>query len=167
MPTCQEIFLVGIYFTLEFGMYFCKMNQDRHNLRRFIQAQDFVFPTVLKELQSGRKRSHWMWFIFPQLKHLGHSHNARFYGISGLDEARTYLDDAVLGERLRRVAMTILELPTDDAVEVFGGIDSMKLRSCMTLFDMVSPGDIFARVLDKYFDGRRDNITIEYLNIPR
>ena len=101
-----------------------------------------------------------MWYIFPQLKHLGHSYNAKYYGLSGVDEAAAYLAEPVLGQRLREVTTAILNLPTNDAYEVFGGIDGMKLRSSMTLFDIVSPNDIFARVLDKYFNGQRDNRTL-------
>lgn len=99
-------------------------------------------------------------YIFPQLKHLGHSYNAKYYGLSGVDETAAYLAEPVLGQRLREVSTAILNLPTDDAREVFGGIDGMKLRSSMTLFDLVSPTDIFARVLDKYFNGQRDNRTL-------
>lgn len=135
------------------------MNEN-YNLRRFIEAQEGVYPVALRELREGRKRSHWMWYIFPQLKHLGHSYNAKYYGLSGVDEAAAYLAEPVLGQRLREVTTAILNLPTNDAYEVFGGIDGMKLRSSMTLFDIVSPNDIFARVLDKYFNGQRDHRTL-------
>lgn len=135
------------------------MNEN-YNLRRFIDAQEGVYPVALRELREGRKRSHWMWYIFPQLKQLGYSYNSKFYGLSGKDEAAAYLVEPVLGQRLREVSTVILNLPTDDAREVFGGIDSMKLRSSMTLFDLVSPNDIFAHVLDKYFNGQRDNRTL-------
>lgn len=129
-----------------------------------MDAQSDVYPIALKELQEGRKRSHWMWYIFPQLKGLGHSYNSNFYGISGTEEASEYLEDPILGQRLREVSNAILNLATSDAVEVFGGIDSRKLRSSMTLFDVVSPNDIFARVLDKYFNGQRDNRTISIIH---
>lgn len=127
---------------------------------RFVEAQEGSYRSALQELQEGRKRSHWMWFVFPQLRHLGHSYNAKFYGISGTEEASEYLKDPILGQRLREVCAAILDLPTDDAVEVFGGIDSLKLKSSMTLFDLVSPDDVFVRVLDKYYLGRRDSRTI-------
>lgn len=140
------------------------MNQDKYNLKRFIEAQDNVYPIALRELKEGRKQSHWMWYIFPQLKNLGHSPISKFYGISGIEEASAYLKESVLCQRIREVSMTILNLPTNDAVEVFGWIDSRKLKSSMTLFDLVSPNDIFARVLDKYFNGQRDNHTIRGLN---
>lgn len=132
-----------------------------YNLDRFIEAQSEVYRIALWELQEGRKRSHWMWFVFPQLKGLGHSYNSNFYGICGIHEASAYLDDPILGSRLREVSDTILSLPTDSAIEVFGDIDSIKLKSSMTLFDIVSPNDIFALVLDKYFNGQRDKRTIE------
>ena len=134
--------------------------KDKYNLIRFIEAQNGVYPIALRELQEGRKRSHWMWYIFPQLKHLGHSYNSKFYGLSGKDEATAYLAEPVLNQRLREVSDVIFNLPTNDACEVFGGIDCMKLRSSMTLFDIVSPNDIFARILDKYFNGQRDNRTL-------
>lgn len=136
---------------------------DKYNLNRFIEAQSGVYHIALKELQDGRKRSHWMWYIFPQLKGLGHSYNSKFYGISGPEEASEYLKDPILGSRLREVSNAILNLATCDAVEVFGGIDCLKLKSSMTLFDFVSPNDIFALVLDKYFNGQRDNRTINII----
>lgn len=137
---------------------------DIYDIKRFVDAQSDVYPIALHELEEGRKRSHWMWYIFPQLKGLGHSSNAKFYGISGPEEASEYLEDPILGQRLREVSNTILSLATSDAVEVFGGIDSLKLKSSMTLFDYVSPNDIFARVLNKYFNGQRDFTSIKLLN---
>ncbi len=139
------------------------MVQDKYNIARFIEAQENIYPTALRELREGRKRSHWMWYIFPQLQHLGHSYNAKFYGISGIEEASEYLNNPILAQRLREVSDAILILSTDDAVEVFGSIDSRKLKSSMTLFDIVSPNDIFARVLDKYFNGQRDDLTINHI----
>ncbi len=136
------------------------MEKDKYNLSRFVDAQADIYQIALQELQEGRKRSHWMWYIFPQLKRLGHSYNAKYYGLSGIEEASVYLQAPTLGTRLRDVSEAILALPTNDAREVFGGIDSMKLRSSMTLFDAVSPDDIFARVLEKFFDGKRDNKTL-------
>lgn len=132
-------------------------------IERFVQAQSEVYSLALNEIKSGRKRSHWMWYIFPQLKGLGHSCNSNFYGISGAEEAKEYLEQPILGQRLTEVSNAILNLATDNAVDVFGGIDSRKLKSSMTLFDFVSPNDIFARVLDKYFNGQRDNRTIKIL----
>lgn len=142
------------------------MVKDEYNLNRFIDAQNDVYPIALKELQNGRKRSHWMWFVFPQLKDLGRSYNSKFYGISGIEEASAYINHPILGKRLKEISDVILNLPTDNAVEVFGGIDSRKLKSSMTLFDIASPNDVFARVLEKYFNGHRDNRTLlyKYLN---
>lgn len=139
------------------------MTQDNYNLNRFIEAQEYSYPIALGELREGRKRSHWMWYIFPQLKHLGHSYNSHFYGISGIEEATAYLQHPVLGPRLLEVSEAILNLPTSDPCEVFGGIDALKLRSSMTLFDRVSPDDIFSRVLGKYFSSRRDPRTLKIL----
>lgn len=139
------------------------MVQDDYNISRFKDAQERIYPIALRELQEGKKRSHWMWYIFPQLKGLGYSYNSKFYGISGTEEASEYLEDPILGQRLREASKAILDLATCDAVAVFGGIDSHKLKSSMTLFDLVSPNDIFARVLDKYFNGQRDNRTINLI----
>ncbi|MDE6582235.1 MAG: DUF1810 domain-containing protein [Duncaniella sp.] len=138
--------------------------EDKYNLNRFLQAQELMYPIALKELQAGHKRSHWIWYIFPQLKHLGYSHNSKYYGISGIDEATAYLSHPILGHRLREVSETILNLPSDDATGIFGHIDAVKLRSSMTLFDKVSPDDVFARVLDKYFNGKKDTRTIKIIS---
>lgn len=104
-----------------------------------------------------------MWYIFPQLKGLGHSYNSNYYGLSGKDETIAYLGNTILSERLRNVCNAILGLETSDARSIFGGIDSHKLRSSMTLFDLVSPNDVFASVLGKYFDGHKDRRTIELI----
>lgn len=135
-----------------------------YDLNRFVEAQEEVYPIALKELQEGRKQSHWMWYVFPQLKHLGHSYNAKFYGISGIEEATAYLEHPILGYRIREVSETILNLLGNDAKAIFGGVDAMKLRSSMTLFDIVYPNDVFARVLDKYFEGQCDFTSIKLLN---
>ena len=137
--------------------------EDKFNLTRFVSAQNAVYQTVIDELKAGRKRTHWMWYIFPQLKHLGRSTNAKFYGLSDADEVKAYLNHPILGQRLREVSETILSLPTDNAVEVFGGIDSRKLKSSMTLFDSVSPNDIFSKILEKYFQSRLDPLTQKLL----
>ena len=139
------------------------MCNNNYDLNRFVEAQNGVYPIALKELQEGRKRSHWMWYIFPQLKYLGHSYNAKYYGISGIAEATAYLQNPILGQRLREVTSAFLHLSGNDAEATFGGIDAMKLRSSMTLFDVVSPNDIFAQVLDKYFNGQSDNRTISII----
>lgn len=141
---------------------------DPEGLARFLAAQDDgTYDVALAELRSGRKRSHWMWFVLPQLAGLGHSPTARFYALSGLDEARDYLAHPVLGPRLRACADALSALPTTDAVEVLGGIDAQKLRSSMTVFVRAAPdaesAASFRAVLEKYFDGREDEATLRLL----
>lgn len=125
--------------------------EDKFNLSRFIEAQLYSYDNALRELQRGKKTSHWMWYIFPQLRGLGRSYYSNFYGLSGKDEAISYLEHPILSERLKNVCDAILGLDTSDARSVFGGIDSHKLRSSMTLFDIAAPYDLFAAVLDKFF----------------
>lgn len=139
------------------------MTEDKYNLERFLTAHERTYDVALKELKEGYKRTHWMWFIFPQLKHLGRSYFSIFYGISGRDEALAFLQHPILSRRLREVSETLLQLPVSDATVIFGGIDSRKLLSSMTLFDIVSPDDVFARVIDKFFQGKRDRQTIKLL----
>lgn len=139
------------------------MNSDRFNLARFFDGQYLIYPIALKELQTGVKRTHWMWFIFPQIKGLGKSYNSMFYGLSGIDEAKEYLTEPTLNHRLREITETVLNLQSDSIVKVFGKIDSMKLQSSMTIFDSASPDDIFAKVLDKWYDGQRDTSTLKIL----
>lgn len=143
------------------------MCNNNYDLNRFVEAQNGVYPIALKELQEGRKRSHWMWYVFPQLKHLGHSYNAKYYGISGTTEASAYLQHPILEQRLREVTSTILHLSGNDAEAIFGCIDAMKLRSSMTLFDFISSNDIYASVLDKYFQGVKDHRTVSILNTQK
>ena len=141
------------------------MSEDRYDLERFVRAQDEggTFQTALAELRSGRKRGHWMWFVLPQVAGLGRSDVARAYAVSGLPEARAYLRHPVLGPRLRECAEALDALGTSDPVEVLGSIDAAKLRSCMTLFERAAPEEKdarpFARVLDHFFGGRRDDAT--------
>ena len=136
-------------------------------LNRFVEAQNGIYPIALKELQEGCKRSHWMWFIFPQLKHLGHSYNAKYYGISGIAEATAYLQHPILGQHLRAVTSTILHLFGNDAEAIFGGVDAIKLRTSMTLFDFIYSNDIYVSVLDKYFQGVKDHRTVSILNTQK
>ena len=137
---------------------------DKYVLKRFKDAQETDYDTALKEIRNGHKSSHWIWYIFPQIKGLGHSFTSRYYALSGLKEAKAYLDDEILNRRLREITKALLELHTDDAVAVMGDIDAMKLRSSMTLFDEVSKDDIFKEVLDKFFDGKPDEKTLEILH---
>jgi uncharacterized protein (DUF1810 family) len=130
------------------------------DLERFVEAQDRVWPAVLAELRAGRKTSHWMWFVFPQLTGLGSSPTSVRYAISGSDEARAYLEHPVLGARLRESAETLLSLTGLSALDIFGGIDAMKLHSSMTLFTRASDDPLFQAVLDRYFDGRHDPATL-------
>ena len=133
-----------------------------NNLSRFIEAQDGVYEIALGEIKNGRKMSHWMWFIFPQIKGLGYSETARFYAIKSLDEASNYLHHPVLGKRLVEISSELLHLTTNDAAAVFGSVDAMKLKSSMTLFSLVKNSNpVFKKVLDKFFDGMKDHKTIE------
>jgi len=139
-------------------------SDDPRDLARFIEAQERVYPDVLDELRNGRKRSHWMWFIFPQLDGLGFSPTTKFYAIRDLDEARRYWRHPLLGARLSECSNLVLGVRDRTVSDIFGYPDDLKLRSCMTLFSCVAgPGSVFERVLDYCFDGRRDGRTLELL----
>jgi uncharacterized protein (DUF1810 family) len=140
---------------------------DPYDLDRFVAAQDAgdTFHAAVAELRDGRKRSHWMWFVFPQIAGLGQSATSRRYAISSLDEARAYLDHPVLGPRLREATQVVAGLTGPTAEAVFGGIDAVKLRSSMTLFHRAAPDDpLFTRVLATYFDGVADPATDRLLS---
>ena len=140
--------------------------EDPYDLERFVTAQDSggTYRQALAELKSGMKRSHWMWFVFPQLAGLGHSETARRYAISSLDEARAYIRHDVLGPRLREVAAAVASVDGRSAVQIFGSIDARKLHSSMTLFRLAAPGEsVFRDVLDRYFDGVPDPATDQLL----
>ncbi len=139
---------------------------DEFGLQRFVDAQDRdgTYDQAVGELQAGRKRSHWMWFVFPQVAGLGRSGMAQHYAVSGLDEARAYLAHPVLGPRLRECAAALTRLDTADPVAVFGPVDAQKLRSSMTLFASAAPDEpLFGRVLDQYFGGTPDDATTSRL----
>lgn len=139
---------------------------DPYHLDRFVRAQDAggTYESALAELRGGRKTSHWMWFVFPQLAGLGRSELARLYALASLEEAAAYLAHPVLGLRLRQCVQALLDLTTNDPVEVLGGIDAMKLRSSMTLFARAAPQErVFQDVLDRYFDGESDAATADRL----
>ncbi|SFL36966.1 DUF1810 domain-containing protein [Geodermatophilus ruber] len=138
---------------------------DPHDLQRFVQAQDGgTYASALRELRAGAKRGHWMWFVFPQITGLGRSATAQRYAISGLPEARAYLDHPVLGPRLVEAARALLDLGATDPVRVLGATDAMKLRSSMTLFAEAAPDEpVFGEVLDRCFGGERDTATITRL----
>ena len=126
-------------------------------LDRFIQAQDPVMDQVEAELAAGQKRTHWMWFVFPQLAGLGHSPTARFYALASLAEAQAYLAHPVLGPRLRACTALVLAVPGRSAHAIFGSPDDLKFHSCMTLFAAAAPGpSLFADALDRFFDGAPD-----------
>ena len=133
-------------------------------LDRFVQAQAASFDRALAELQSGHKRSHWMWFIFPQLAGLGASALSQHYAIQSLAEAEAYLQHPVLGRRLVECAEAVLAVEGRSALDIFGSPDNLKLRSCATLFAQVSPpGSVFERLLERYFDARPDERTLRLL----
>ena len=135
-----------------------------YDLNRFLTAQEQDYAQALAEIRAGRKRSHWIWYIFPQLRGLGYSYNAEYYGIADAEEARQYLAQPVLGARLREITEALLELPESDSVRVMGRPDDLKLCSSMTLFEYVSVQDsVFGKVLDKYYGGRRDAATLRML----
>jgi uncharacterized protein (DUF1810 family) len=137
---------------------------DPHDLDRFVRAQRHSYDEALAEIASGRKRSHWMWYVFPQIDGLGFSSMSRRYSIKSLDEARAYLDHPVLGPRLVECAEAALGVEGRSAYEIFGSPDDMKLRSSATLFASVTPADsVFARLLDKFFDGKPDGKTLGLL----
>jgi uncharacterized protein (DUF1810 family) len=137
---------------------------DRYDLRRFVEAQSGLYEQVCRELEGGRKRSHWMWFIFPQLKGLGHSAMAERYGISTRAEAEAYLAHPVLGARLRHCTELVMAVEGRSVEQIFGTPDDMKFRSSMTLFASVeAEGSVFRRALEKYFAGKPDQLTIDRL----
>ena len=137
------------------------MNIEKdYNLDRFIDAHNDDYTRALNEVKSGRKLTHWMWYIFPQIAGLGMSETTQYYEIKSLDEARAYLNNELLKSHLIEISNALLELYTNDPVEVFGDVDALKLKSSMTLFSYVSDDEIFNKVIDKYFNGSKDLTTI-------
>src|SRR5579862_5913271 len=135
---------------------------DLFDLQRFVAAQDSVFERVLSELRAGRKRSHWIWFIFPQIRGLGHSGTAQKYGISSLEEAAAYLAHPILGPRLRKCTRLVNHIDGRSIGEILGYPDDLKFRSSMTLFAHATPDNqVFVDALEKYFDGEPDSLTLE------
>jgi uncharacterized protein (DUF1810 family) len=140
------------------------MTEDAHNLRRFVEAQEPIYQRVCAELRAGAKASHWMWFVFPQLKGLGRSTTSEFYSISSLLEAEAYWQHPLLGTRLRECSDLVLAVKDKTAREIFGSPDDVKFRSSMTLFERAAPQEpIFGRALAKYFNGERDARTLTLL----
>lgn len=129
------------------------------DLSRFRDAQEEVYDTALAELRAGRKRSHWMWFVFPQLRGLGRSPTAQHYGIDGLAEARAYLADPVLGPRLVEAARAVLAHRGRDPADIMGSVDAMKLRSSATLFEAAGGNPVFGEIVEAFYDGVRCPLT--------
>lgn len=139
-----------------------------YDLSRFLEAQNNSYDTALREIRAGRKRSHWMWYIFPQIRGLGYSAMAQHYAIRDLGEAREYLQHPLLGPRLIEISEALLALDQSDPRRVMGSPDDLKLRSCMTLFQCAAPDQpVFGKVLDKFYGGRPDERTLEILNRGR
>lgn len=136
------------------------------DLQRFKDAQKNDYEIALREMKSGRKRSHWMWYIFPQIHGLGRTSISEYFSIKNLQEAREYLKDPVLGTRLVEISKALLDLSTSDPQAVFGSPDDLKLRSCMTLFEKADPENpVFGKVLDRYYNGQRDQRTLEIVGL--
>jgi len=136
------------------------------DLQRFLDVQARDYATAFAEIRQGRKRSHWMWYIFPQIRGLGLSDMSRKFAIKDLDEAGEYLRHPVLGNRLVEISSALLDLNTNDAFQVFGSPDNMKLKSSMTLFASVpTDNEVFHKVLDKFFEGQRDEATLKILGL--
>ncbi len=141
---------------------------DPYGLDRFVRAQEGDYERALSEIGSGRKRTHWMWYIFPQLDGLGFSPTSKYYAIKSLAEAKAYLDHPLLGPRLLTCAQAVVDVEGRSAAEIFGSPDDAKLRSCATLFASVSPpGSVFDRLLAKYYRGERDGKTLQILGGAR
>lgn len=133
------------------------------SIERFLEPQKTSYSIALEEVRNGRKVSHWMWYIFPQLRGLGQSNVAWYYGIADLSEAKVYLEHPILGQRLREITQATLNVSETDPMKVFGWPDNMKFRSCMTLFAQVSENNLFTTALDKFFGGQEDYLTLELL----
>ncbi|WP_288360625.1 DUF1810 domain-containing protein [uncultured Bacteroides sp.] len=135
-----------------------------YNLQRFLDAQQGDYERALTEVRNGRKHSHWIWYIFPQLKGLGMSYNSQYYGISGKEEAEAYWAHPILGERLREITSAFLQLKGKTAQDVFGALDAMKVLSCMTLFNEVAPDGLFQQVIEQYYRSETDEMTKRMLD---
>ena len=136
----------------------------QEGLERFVKAQKRDYQLALEEVRAGKKQSHWIWYIFPQMYGLGHSCYANLYGIRDKKEAEEYLKHKILGKRLREITMALLEHDACSGEDIFGNLDTMKVRSSMTLFDIVSPEDIFDEILNKFYANQRCDITIRMLS---
>lgn len=135
-----------------------------YNLQRFIKAQESDYETALSEIKKGRKRSHWIWYVFPQFKEFAHSRIAEYYGIEDKGEAKAYLQNPILGQRIREISEALLLHKGKDTKDIFGKLDAGKVRSCMTMFDYLSPNSVFGQVLDAFYGGKRGGRTLKVLN---
>jgi uncharacterized protein (DUF1810 family) len=139
-------------------------DDDPFDLQRFVSAQASVYARVTAELAAGAKTSHWMWFVFPQLKELGRSSTARHYGIASLSEAQAYAEHPLLGARLRQCGGLLLAVQGRGALQILGSVDALKLRSCLTLFERAAPHEpLWGQLLDKFYAGERDVATLQLL----
>jgi uncharacterized protein (DUF1810 family) len=136
---------------------------EQVDLSRFVQAQQPVFETALGEIRRGRKRTHWMWYVFPQISGLGRSETARYFAITSRGEAAAYANHPLLGQRLRACVSALQDLTSSNPVDVFGKVDAVKLRSSLTLFEAVTGDRLFGAALDRWFAGSRDDATLELL----
>ncbi|WP_294958478.1 DUF1810 domain-containing protein [uncultured Flavobacterium sp.] len=140
------------------------MNPD-DGIERYLSAQQHIFQQALEEIEKGKKQSHWMWFVFPQIRGLGFTEYNVYYGLKDLQEAKAYLDHPVLGKRLEEITNAILKLENKTALEILGKPDERKLKSCMTLFSLLPDApDCFEQVLEKYYGGEKDENTLQILN---
>jgi uncharacterized protein (DUF1810 family) len=140
----------------------------KSTLERYVTAQESDYDTALSEIRAGKKRTHWMWYIFPQVEGLGFSETSRYYAVKGIAEAEDYLRHPLLGRRLIQISNELLHLDTSDATAIFGSPDDLKLKSCMTLFALVPQTDpVFAAVLSKFFGGRMDELTVQLIATSR
>ena len=140
---------------------------EKKSIERFLDAQNAVYAgyqQALEEVRNGRKVGHWIWYVFPQMKGLGHSERANYYGIADREEAEYYLLNFTLNDRIHEISEALLQHKGKSVYRIFGEIDAMKVQSCMTLFDAISPNDVFGRVLDQFYGGVRDEGTLELLD---
>lgn len=147
-----------------------KIDDVDYDLHRFLSAQEYKwggYNVAMQEIRNGQKRRHWIWYIFPQMDGLGHSDYSEYYGIHSLDEARAYLKNPILGARLREASKALLEVNGKSVAEIMGEIDAMKVKSCMTLFDIVSSHDVFDEVLAKYYQGEKCELTTKRFGIQQ
>ena len=137
---------------------------SENNLQRFIEAQETKYEVALTEIRNGKKQSHWMWYIFPQIQGLGFSETSKYYAINGTAEAKDFLKHPLLGERLIHISTELLKLHSNDAYKIFGSPDDLKLHSSMTLFSSLNMNPVFQQVLDKFYKGKKDTKTLQILN---